>query len=295
MNAKISDVVKTNVSYETERTSKHRSVIPALLESWKRERRNAFTLIELLVVIAIIAILAALLLPTLSRAKASAHLVKCASNLRQIGIASSMYVADFGSYPVYYERLPPGMDPYWTGKLAPYCSKSWSDEIYRCPGNPFRASWRSVDGTWVEIYAMNYDINSFGVGYYNPYGLSVRVGREARFNPGYSSCKESQVVSPSEMIGYSDFFPGLSSYLQLYGDYHWNVKDGPGENIKLSRRLIERRHKGLWNTVFVDGHIEAFKTRVFFGKNRYDPADEPMRRRWNRDHQPHWEEIDRPQ
>src|SRR6266481_3060968 len=107
MNAKISDVVKPHFSYETERTSKHRSVIPALLESRNREGRNAFTLIELLVVIAIIAILAALLLPTLSRARASAHLAKCASNLRQIGIASSMYVADFGAYPVYYEKLPP--------------------------------------------------------------------------------------------------------------------------------------------------------------------------------------------
>jgi len=59
-----------------------------------RKTERGFTLIELLVVVVVIAILAALLLPALSRVKASSRRTTCLSNLKQIGLSVLMYAEE---------------------------------------------------------------------------------------------------------------------------------------------------------------------------------------------------------
>ncbi len=56
--------------------------------------RAAFTLIELLTVIAIIGVLAAIIVPTVGAVRASARASQCASNLRQLGVATTLFAAD---------------------------------------------------------------------------------------------------------------------------------------------------------------------------------------------------------
>ena len=99
----------------------------------------AFTLIELLVVMAIISVLAALLLPTLGRAKEAGRATACISNLRQVGLALQLYVDDNNNrLPVMRDRAAgtnsvvtnglPGADMVLSNQLG-------NVNVLRCPSD----------------------------------------------------------------------------------------------------------------------------------------------------------------
>lgn len=110
-----------------------------------RVKTGGFTLVELMVVIALIAVLAGILLVAAAKARESAHVTTCMSNLHQFSVALRMYDYDYGGDPV------SGMPLYLCHLYPRYVP---SKEIFVCPSiSP--AQGHNQAG-WYENYCYKY-------------------------------------------------------------------------------------------------------------------------------------------
>ncbi len=206
-------------------------------------RRHGFTLIELLVVIAIISVLTAILLPVFFSVRGRARQTACVSNLRQIGMAISMYADDsddlypagtdpsdqyanpdiWASQPVYQAKVH--QMPFLQDILVPYIHNK---ELWHCPSD---GGYTSLDintyagGVPIPIDATPTAFGKYGTSYLYRTEIALlgtKYGSLIAYDDQHNAHENAEVNVLMDGNGswHGGFLVSQKRYNELMGDGH---------------------------------------------------------------------------
>ena len=222
--------------------------MPAIGGFYMHSRRG-FTLIELLVVIAIIAVLAAILFPVFAQAKSAAKKTSSLSNLKQIGLAWTMYAGDYDESLMRVSVVGPGpKTPYWWG--------SWDGSRLRPEEGllyPYtRSKGIQVDPSFTSDLRTSLGLTGYG---YNYFYLSPSVFAPPDYLEVPVPVSYGQIGEPSDTVCFAT--------CARINNWEWAAPRLEGSTFldppTQQNPGFHGRHSGSGNILWCDGHAKSGK------------------------------------